>query len=222
MIELAAEQETKKAKATILRRASRIARWFAGSIAILCAIGWWLSTLAPLAWIDPKTLAEDPESDRRGRELEQNLAAALARIRPAGEPWAIRIHDIDINSWIARRLPQWSEHDPSLAWPIVGATAQVHFDSQVATVSISINDRIWSGSFTSVVEAEGVRLIPGWGAVGFIPVPGGARFATRLLEGDGASTLFLPRIFKLGDGRQVEIRRIDLVSGAVEIEFVTR
>ena len=205
-----------------INRLSRITLWIVASLAILSAVGWWLSTRAPSTWLDPNTLAADPESDRRGRELEQNLASAIARVRPAGEPWAIRIHDIDINSWIARRLPQWTEHDPTLAWPIEGAKAQVHFDEQWATISIALKDRIWSGSFTAQVEAGQIRLVPGWGAIGLLPVPAGTQFATDLLEGNGAKTLVLPKIFKLGDGRQVEIRRIDLVPGAVEIEFATR
>jgi len=205
-----------------INRLSRITLWILASLAILSAVGWWLSTRAPSTWLDPNTLAADPESDRRGRELEQNLASAIARVRPAGEPWAIRIHDIDINSWIACRLSQWTEHDPTLAWPIEGAKAQVHFDEQLATISIALKDRIWSGSFTAQVEAGQIRLVPGWGAIGLLPVPAGTQFATDLLEGDGAKTLVLPKIFKLGDGRQVEIRRIDLVPGAVEIEFATR
>ncbi len=205
-----------------INRLSRITLWILASLAILSAVGWWLSTRAPSTWLDPNTLAADPESDRRGRELEQNLASAIARVRPAGEPWAIRIHDIDINSWIACRLSQWTEHDPTLAWPIEGAKAQVHFDEQLATISIALKDRIWSGSFTAQVEAGQIRLVPGWGAIGLLPVPAGTQFATDLLEGDGAKTLVLPKIFKLGDGRQVEIRRIDLVPGAVEIVFVTR
>ena len=214
------EQATEKA--TVINRSTRIALWFVASLAILCVTGWFLSTLAPSIWLDPQTLATDPESDRRGRDLEQNLASAIARIRPVGEPWAIRIYDIDINSWIARRLPEWTEHDPTLAWPIEGATAQVHFDEQVATISIALQDRFWSGSFAATVEAGGIRLVPGWGAIGLLPVPNGAHLATQLLEGDGANKLFFPKIFKLGDGRKVEVLRIDFVPGAVEIEFVTR
>ena len=220
MTEQVSEQVSETA--TVMNRSTRIALWIVASLAILFAVGWWLSTRAPSNWLDPNTLAADPESDRRGRDLEQNLASAIARVRPAGEPWAIRIYDIDINSWIARRLPQWTEHDPTLAWPIEGAAAQVHFDEQLATISIALKDRIWSGSFTAQVEAGQIRLVPGWGAIGLLPVPAGAQLATDLMEGNGANTLVLPKIFKLGDGRQVEVLRIDFVPEAVEIEFVTR
>lgn len=205
-----------------LRSCFRTAAWVCGVVALLGGAGWLLASLSPSEWIDPQILREDPESDRRGRELEQNLAAEISKIRPAGEPWSIRIHDVDINAWIARRLPQWTEHDPSLAWPIAGATAQVQFDADGATISIAKNDRIWSGSFDVLVEADGVRLVPGWGAVGILPVPDGAWLASRFLEGNGAETLFFPNVFKLGDGRQVELRQIDFVPGAVEIEFITR
>lgn len=222
MSEQMIEQGSKQGKSSLLRRAIRVALWIVVSIAILCGVGFFLSTRTPSAWTDPQSLATDPESDRRGRELEQNLASAIARIRPAGEPWAIRIHDIDINSWIARRLPEWTEHDPTLAWPIDGAAAQVHFEDQMVTISIAMKNRIWSGSFAAAVERGGIRLVPGWGAIGLLPVPDGAHLVTQLLEGDGAIMLFLPKVFKLGDGRQIEVLQIDFVPGAVEIEFVTR
>ena len=66
-----------------INRLSRITLWIVASLAILSAVGWWLSTRAPSTWLDPNTLAADPESDRRGRELEQNLASAIARAHDA-------------------------------------------------------------------------------------------------------------------------------------------
>ena len=81
----------------------------------------------------------------------------------------------------------------------------------------------WGIAFLhAAVERGGIRLVPGWGAIGLLPVPDGAHLVTQLLEGDGAIMLFLPKVFKLGDGRQIEVLQIDFVPGAVEIEFVTR
>jgi len=203
-------------------RLRRAVLWIIACAAVLGGTAWLLSVANPSRWIDPRIIAEDEESDRRSRELEQNLPAAISRIRPVGEPWIMRIRDVDINAWIALRMPKWQQHDPSLAWPIEGATAQVEFGEGCVTIRIAAHQRIWSGTFTPTVEAGSIHLDPGWGAVGMLPVPGGASLASRLMEGDAAKNLSLPSIFKLGDGRQVEVRRIDLVGGAVEIECVTR
>ena len=45
----------------------------------------------------------------RGEAFEQALAAALTRVRPAGEEWAIAIDPDDINAWLATRLAKWVE-----------------------------------------------------------------------------------------------------------------
>lgn len=200
----------------------RILALVALGLAILWGAGWILASLSPSGWIAAETIRDDPESDRRGCDLEQNLAAAITRVRDPGASWAIRIQDLDVNAWIACRLPQWKDHDPTLAWPIEGATARLRFDRDCATILIEMDGRIWSGSFEMIVEAGGIRLVPGWGAVGMLPIPDGARLASRWLEGVAADKLLLPRLFKLGDGRSVEVRRIDIRSGAAEIEFVTR
>lgn len=180
-----------------------------------------LSRRAPSWWVNPVALAARPASEADGGALEQQLAAAISKIRPPGAPWAIRIRDVDINAWIAARLPQWKAHDPALAWPIEGAATQVRFDEQSATIAIQASDRVWSASCSITVIPEAVAITPAGGAVGMLPIPWGAAFALQLLEGDGARTLRLPRTFNLGDGRHVEILSIELHAGAIEIECAT-
>lgn len=205
-------------------RAVRIVRICAAATLLLiaaAATAYILSIRAPSWWVDPLTLAEDPLSAAKGSELEQQLAAAISKIRPPAEPWAIRIRDTDINAWIAARLPQWKAHDPALAWPMDGAAVQVRFDEQIATVAIAAEDRVWSASCSVAVIPGAVAITPEGGAIGVLPLPGGAALTLRWLEGDGARTLRLPRTFNLGDGRQVEVLRVKLHAGAVEIECAT-
>ncbi|MSR44016.1 MAG: hypothetical protein EXS15_01470 [Phycisphaerales bacterium] len=190
--------------------------------ALIAVVGWILSQCVPPSWINAQKLRDDPESVARARDLEQNLAAAIARVRPKDEPWAIRIRDLDINAWVATRLPQWIDHDPTLAWPVDGAQAQVHFGAGTATISIAAQDRIYSGSFTTTVTQRGIIVLPGWGAIGRLPIPGGASMVTRWLKGAAAESLELPKSFRLGDGREVEILHVEFVAGALEIEFLTR
>lgn len=192
-----------------------------GAVIVMAAM-WGLTLWPPAWWVDPAQLKADANSDLRGRELEQNLASAIQRIRPDGEPWAISIRDGDINAWIAARLPLWKEHDPSLAWPLEDAFAQVHFAEGMGIVAMGIQGRVWSGGFAAAPMSDAIVVEPGDGAVGRLPIPGGAWLVTRLMEGDGAKNLKLPSSFRLSDGRVVEIRRISFGEGTVEIEFVTR
>ncbi|MSR69324.1 MAG: hypothetical protein EXS17_03145 [Phycisphaerales bacterium] len=187
----------------------------------LAAVAFVASNRAPSWWVDPVVLADCAQSESTGRELEQQLAATISKIRPAGESWAIRIRDEDINAWIAARLPQWKEHDPLLAWPVAGAATQIRFNEQSATIAIAMEGRVWSGSCAITVVPGAIAIVPEAGAIGLLPIPGGAALALRWLEGEGAKTLRLPRTFNLGDGRQVEVLHIDLHQGTIEIECAT-
>lgn len=195
--------------------------WTLVGIVIMLAAMWGLTLWTPAWWIAPEVLAGDSQNELRGRDLEQNLASAIQRVRPEGEPWAISIRDSDINAWIATRLPLWREHDPSLAWPLEEASAQVHFTQGIAVVAIGIQGRVWSGGFSLVPMSDGIVIEPGDGAVGRLPIPGAAWLVTRLMEGEGAKNLKLPGAFRLTDGRRVEVRRITFADGTIEIEFVT-
>ena len=207
-----------------MSRTARIVKICAAATVLLIAIAttaYLLSMRAPSWWVDPLALAHDPLSAAKGSELEQQLAAAISKIRPSAEPWAIRIRDTDINTWIAARLPQWKAHDPALAWPMDGAAVQVRFDEQIVTIAIAAEDRVWSASCSVAVVPEAVAIMPEGGAIGLLPLPGGAALTLRWLEGDGARTLRLPRTFNLGDGRQVEVLRVEVRAGAIEIECAT-
>ena len=203
-------------------RVARVSMALFAALALLVATGWILATLAPANWIEADLLRADPQSASAARDLEQNLAAAIARVRPKDSAWAIRIQENDINAWIVTRLPLWLEHDPSLAWPMDGVEPQLHFSAGSATLSVAVAGRVYSGTFTAVVSRGAIQLTPGWGAIGRLPIPDGAWIATRYLRGAAATTLSVGSIFKLGDGRQVEIRQVDFVEGAIEIEFITR
>ncbi len=191
------------------------------SLAGLVVAGYALSKWSPSWWGDPVARRSDASANERARDLEQHLASAVHRIRDEGEPWAIRIRADDLNDWLAARLAEWTAHDPAFAWPIEGAIGQVHFQSGEAVLGLSIDGRVWSGAFALVVEPDRIRIQPGSAAVGRMPLPVGAELIMKLLEGNAASALTLPRVYPLGDGRRIEVRRIDLVDGAIELELTT-
>ncbi len=210
------------AHARWFRRRLLAVAWVVGAASVLVGLALVLSYRPPSWWIDPIALAGNPDSLDRGSALEQHIAATVSRVRLGGERWVLRIRDSDINAWLAARGPLWTAHDPSLPWPMAGAATQVRFVDGTATVAIEVGGRIWSGSCAISVAAGEISMSPQSGAIGQLPVPWGANLALGFLEGEGAQTLRLPRTFALGDGRTVEVLRVDLVSEAIEVECVTR
>ena len=83
------------------------------ALAILLGAAIAAFVLAAMPPVARPTLPDDAEA--RGEAFERALAAALTKVRPAGEEWAIAIDPADINAWLAIRLPKWIEHDLTLA-----------------------------------------------------------------------------------------------------------
>jgi len=194
----------------------------AGAGLLLLAGGAVLASLSPRGWRDPLQIAADPTSLDRARTLEQNLASAISRIREPNARWAIRIHAADVNAWLAARLPQWRAHDPSFAWPLEGVGAQVRFDAGCMNILLATDGRIYGCEVVPSIEGDAVRLQPASGTIGRLPVPFGGAVAWRFLEGEAAATNQFPTVHRLQDGRMIEVCAVDVVDGAIEIEFMTR
>lgn len=189
----------------------------------MAAVGalWWIGSTPPSWWSPPAQA--DADADRRARELETNLTAALHRIRPDGERWAVSLRDADVNAWLAIRLPAWRDFDASIPWPKDAALAQVRFEQGAVVVAILQDGQVWSATVIPAPAGDRVRCAPTHGAVGALPIPFGAALALGLLEGgsEGASA-GSPRAFRLADGRTVEITDLEVREGEMRIEFATR
>ncbi|MBM4101075.1 MAG: hypothetical protein FJ256_02285 [Phycisphaerae bacterium] len=205
-----------------MRRAGVFLLVAGAALLLFAAAGLILASLPPRGWQDPLQIAADPTSADRARSLEQNLAAAVSRIREPNARWAVRIHAHDVNAWLAVRLPQWRSHDPSFAWPLEGVAAEVRCDPGCMTLLLETGGRIFSCDVVPSVEGGAVRLQPARGAIGRLPVPSGGAIAWRFLDGETAAQKQLPTLHPLHDGRTVEICAVDVVDGAIEIECITR
>lgn len=192
-----------------------------GALAVVSLAAWLLARTEPAGWTDPQHTAQDPAAAERARALEQNLAAAITRVRTSGEPWAVRIHAADINAWIATRLPLWQGYDPAFAWPLEGVAAQVQFTPGAATLLMRTDGWTYGCRVAARVAGGRVRIEPGSGSVGRLPIPLGGMIAWRLLQGNAAADQGIPAVHALHDGRSIEVRAVDFVDGAVEVEFAT-
>lgn len=209
-------------RASRWRRAAVVLLVAAAAVLLLAVVGVILASLPPHGWRDPLQITADPTSVERAQSLEQNLAAAISRVRPPNARWAVRIHADDVNAWLAVRLPQWRSHDPSLVWPLEGVFAELRCDAGSLTILLEKGGRIFSCGVATRVEGGVIRLRPEGGAIGRLPVPSGGALAWRFLDGEAAAQQQVSALYPLQDGRTIEICAVDVVDGAIEVECVTR
>ncbi len=186
----------------------------------------------PSWWTAPKEATA--EDERIGQQLEQGSISELQRVRPNSEPWAIRIHQSDVNAWLAARLPKWCEHAG-----ITGiGDVQVHFERGTIEIAAMLPD------FPSVVVAAiplevvdgGLRSRSSRVSLGRLPLP----FITETILGAVAASLAgseasaavtalapllrggdVPAEFALVDGRRVRVRDIEIRDGELLLELET-
>ena len=195
-----------------------------------------------LALIPPASRpALPPDAATRGEAFEQALAAAISKVRPAGEPWAIALDPADINAWLATRLPQWIAHDPELAEFSAAASLRIAASDGALVVEAPIGPSALGLIASARValeladaddaDAKGLpvsgRLHLDIGAtrIGRLPIPLAAlglpaaeTVAAQLARLEQRST---DRRFRLGDGRTIEIRAISCEDGQIRIRFAT-
>lgn len=179
-----------------------------------------------LALLPPRERAAlPPDPVLRGEAFEQALAAALTKVRPEGEEWAVAVDPADVNAWLATRLPKWIEHDPSLdEWQ--GATSL-----RIASVggALRVEEPMVGGwlrlSLPIEPSVESGRLRVGFGTarLGRLPVPGLGAALAQSVEADLERLDLADRGLELplSDGRAVEVRGISCEPGRVKLRFAT-
>lgn len=210
---------------------------------IVVAGGAWLwrqSRVAP-AWYAPP----DPTNQEvvaLAEKVEYGIVETFHKLRPAGEPWTVRIREEQINAWLSARMPEWIAHDETLAWPSELSVPQVHIGPEGLDLAVEFS----AGDRTHVVvtrvdpriEGGHIHLEMDRVGVGRVAVPGAP--ATKMMEildrlapggvidgavgeqivglfqsGDGAGDGAAR--FDLADGRRVELLGLALTEGAMDI-----
>lgn len=161
----------------------------------------------------------------RGEAFEQALAAALTKIRPAEEEWAIAIDPADLNAWLATRLPQWIAHDPDLANLAPATTLRVAaIDGTLiledsaraqgsAVISLPVTPRLTDGH---------LRLDIGVARIGRLPVPFAGSALATLLRDSLDRLAAGPAEIRLADRRRVELRALSCEPRRIALLFATR
>ena len=162
---------------------------------------------SPPSWFQPPA-TDDQDAAERARGFERNFAAELSRIRD-DQPWALRIHERDLNAWLWLRLPAWAAH----AKGPDDLAAQPRFQLQMTPGRVRFWADPWILGLQPRVENANVELAVVRGSgVGRVPVPA---FVAR--AGLGALNLDIldseVLLDTLGDGRRIEVLEIQLDEG---------
>lgn len=162
---------------------------------------------SPPSWFQPPA-THDQDAAERAREFERNFAAELSRIRD-DKPWALRIHERDLNAWLWLRLPAWAAH----AHGLDDMAAQPRFQVQMTPGRVRFWADPWILGLQPRVENSNVELAVVRGSgVGRVPVPAFvARAGLGVLDLDILDSEVL--LDTLGDGRRIEVLEIQLGEG---------
>jgi hypothetical protein len=154
----------------------RRATWLIVITAAGAAAGvlWWRSTLPP-AWWSPPNRA-DPRVAEVGERVEQSLISHAHEIRPADEPWSIRIHEDQVNAWLATRLPKWAAHRGHGDRDNLPGLVQLHFEPGRARIGAELPSSAGAGVLDVAISptmADGrLRLSVNRVALGRVAVSG--------------------------------------------------
>ena len=178
--------------------------------------------LAAMPPVARPILPDDAEA--RGEAFEQALAAALTKVRPAGEEWAIAIDPADMNAWLATRLPKWIEHDPALANLSRATTLCLAAIDGALILEDSARPSgapIVSLPLTPIVEGDRFRLAIGTARIGRLPVPGSGSALAAFLRASLDELASGPAEIRLSDRRRVALRAVSCQPGELRLLFAT-
>ena len=164
------------------------------------------------------------DASARGEAFEQALAAALTKVRPAGDEWAIAIDPADINAWLATRLPKWIEHDPALANLARATTLRVAAIDGAILLEDSARPSgapIVSLPLTPAVDDDRFRLAIGTARIGRLPVPGSGSALAAYLRASLDQLSSGAAEIRLSDRRRVALRAISCQPGELRLLFAT-
>lgn len=219
-----------------LRRFARVVAVFLLVVLILAGGLWAWSRMKP-SWYDPPD-ASLPAVQDSAQRIEKHLVEQAHEIRPVGDEWTLHIDESEVNAWLSARLPDWLANRDQ-EWPESLGIPMVKLDEEAVRVGIDAGDytggRVLVASMWPEMTDEGLKLALVGVGVGRVPVPGDP--AARLAElagrvaGDGSGgvaelgqvlevltgqALVEPE-FELADGRRVQLQRIRLGAGYIEL-----
>jgi hypothetical protein len=197
----------------------------------------WRQARSAPAWYSPPDPGAQPVATL-AETVEYRMTEEFQKIRDE-DAWTLRIHEEQVNAWLAARMPEWIAHEPDLEWPREFGIPQIRVDGRGIDLAIPVgaggrsavliarlDPEIVGGQMHLNLERAGIgRLsLPGEPAQTLMSAieqvaPGGAlddeavQSLLSLLSGEqGISSLV-----DLSDGRRVELLDLTLADGMIEL-----
>lgn len=195
---------------------------------------WYRSTAMPDWWSPPDP--KDPHIVEVADRVEYQLVEQAQLVRPADDDWGVRVHESQINAWLASRLPKWLAHHDMQEWSNAVRLVQVRLEDGAIVIGAEVGTRIQPRvvSLRIIPELEDGRIALFADAVSIGRISIGTAPIDRIIEelGDIISSDVMndpavvqivetlrgdrtwPAEFKLADGRHIEVRELTLERGA--------
>ncbi len=215
------------------RCSTRARGWLIGCLLILSGglVVWRLTWMAPRWWAPP-----DPRNEQiiaLAQRVEQSVLEVAHEVRPADEPWAVRIREHQVNAWLSARLPEWTSRQ-DYAWPARLGIPQTRFDDTGVRVAIQVRGerrpRFVVVRLVPELIDERLLLHLDRVSLGRLPLPGEPLKALSKVLGDAASltdrgplldalTAGAPidPVWELSDGRRVRLVGLHYAAGRLEL-----
>ncbi len=227
------------------RRARRetVFRWLARLLVVLLimiALVIYLFFSAP-RWYRPPP-AGDVAAGYLAERAENRLVEEAHLIRESGENWSLRIREEQVNAWLSLRLRAWMENHLDLMWPEELGIPQIRFEPDhvlvAARVTTAWGQPVVSARLRPRVQDGQLRLTLVHTGLGRMRRPGEPReqlpallerLQADLAEDSDAAWLLevllgdraIVPAMNLADGRRVEVDRLRLRRGTLDLRAVT-
>jgi hypothetical protein len=182
---------------------------------------WYRTTARPEWWSPPDP--KDPHIIEVADRVEYQLVEQAQLIRPVEDVWGVRVHESQINAWLASRLPKWLAHHDLSEWSSAVRLVQVRVDDGAiivgAEVGTRIQPRVVSLRLVPQLEDGRISLVAESVSVGRISI--GAAPIDRMIEelGEAISSDLL---HDPATTQVIEVRELTLERGAISAMCRTR
>ena len=211
-------------------------------VVAVAVVLWYRSKARPEWWAPPNP--QDPHIAEVADRVEYQLVEQAQLVRPMEDEWGVRVHESQINAWLASRLPKWLAHHDLREWNEAVRLVQVHVEDGALTIGAQISGglqpRVVSVRLVPTLEDGRLAVVADSVSVGRISI--GTAPIDRAVEElrDAVTSEVLndpavvdiietlrgertwPAEFTLADGRLVEVFELTLERGAISARCRTK
>jgi len=171
--------------------------------------------------------ATDPQVQRTGEVIEQQVTSTTTRVRPAADAWTLELTQDEANAWLASRMPKWLENqnvDRTLIEQLRRSMVRFQPDRVELAVQGLFGERVLRAIYAPGEPVDDLATLKLTGLMtGRIALPVETvldKVAAAEPRFDAQARSMLenpPLLVPLGDGRVVQCERIEVGDGTIRL-----